>query len=85
MRDRGRRAAFDDRMGEWHALSLSSRSILTHGFSNTRIETLMAYAQSVFLLFASVYVCKETVEHVLLASGEGHHHHQGDEVADVFG
>ena len=52
---------------------------------NSRVETLMTYAQSVYLLFASVYVCKETVEHVLLASGEGHHHHHGDEVADVYG
>ena len=47
----------------------------------------MSYAQSVYLLFASVYVCKETVEHLLLSSGEeaadGHHHHHGHE--DVFG
>ena len=52
---------------------------------NSRIETLMTYAQSVYLLFASVYVCKETVEHLLLSSGEGHHHHSGDEVQEFFG
>ena len=49
------------------------------------METLFIYAQAIYLIFASVYVCKETVEHVLLASGEGHHHHHGDEVADVYG
>lgn len=39
------------------------------------------FAQSVYLMFSSVYVCKETVEHLLLSAGgaEGHHHHHGDE------
>lgn len=66
------------------------RAFLFHSLvciSNARIETLMSYAQSVYLLFASVYVCKETVEHLLLSSGEeaadGHHHHHSHE--DVFG
>lgn len=45
----------------------------------------MIYAQSIYLIFASVYVCKETVEHFLLASGEGHHHHAGDEVTELYG
>ena len=54
-------------------------------FRNARVETLVIYAQSIYLIFASVYVCKETMEHFLLASGEGHHHHAGDEVTDVFG
>ena len=45
----------------------------------------MTFAQSVYLIFTSVYVCKETVEHLLLSSGEGHHHHHGDEVSSVFG
>jgi hypothetical protein len=52
------------------------------------VETLAVYAQAVYLLFASVYVCKETVEHILLSAGEGgegHHHHHGDEVTDIFG
>ncbi|EJF61727.1 PAP2-domain-containing protein [Dichomitus squalens LYAD-421 SS1] len=54
-------------------------------YGNARVETVMAFAQSVYLIFTSVYVCKETVEHLLLSSGEGHHHHQGDEVASVLG
>ena len=52
--------------------------------SNARIETLMTYAQSVYLLFASVYMCKETVEHVLLAHDDSHHHNHG-EVSALFG
>lgn len=52
---------------------------------NARIETVVAFAQSVYLIFAAVYVCKETVEHLLLSSGEGHHHHHGDEVTEFFG
>ncbi|KAI0074357.1 hypothetical protein K474DRAFT_1774086 [Panus rudis PR-1116 ss-1] len=58
---------------------------LKRPFGNARLETLLIYAQSIFLVFTSVYVCKETVEHLLLSSGEGHHHHNGDEVSDVFG
>ncbi|KAI8989107.1 hypothetical protein BD414DRAFT_577814 [Trametes punicea] len=54
-------------------------------YGNARIETVMTFAQSVYLIFTSVYVCKETVEHLLLSSGEGHHHHHGDEVSSVFG
>ena len=38
------------------------------------------FAQAVYLMFSSVYVCKETVEHLLLSSGDGHHHHHGDEI-----
>jgi hypothetical protein len=42
------------------------------------------FAQAVYLMFAAVYVCKETVEHILLGmgEGEGHHHHAAE---DVFG
>ena len=45
------------------------------------IETVLLFAQVVYLMFSSVYVCKETVEHILLSAGseEGHHHHFGDE------
>lgn len=48
---------------------------------NGRVETVLMFAQAVYLMFSSVYVCKETVEHLLLSSGggEGHHHHHGDE------
>ncbi|KIM82669.1 hypothetical protein PILCRDRAFT_7590 [Piloderma croceum F 1598] len=36
---------------------------------------------------AFAYVCKETVEHLLLSagSGEGHHHHHGDEKSTTLG
>jgi hypothetical protein len=43
------------------------------------------FAQSVYLIFAAVYVCKETVEHLLLSAGEGHHHHSGDEEVNLTG
>ncbi|EGO01344.1 hypothetical protein SERLA73DRAFT_179515 [Serpula lacrymans var. lacrymans S7.3] len=54
-------------------------------YGNGRVETVFMFAQSVYLMFASVYVCKETVEHLLLSAGEGHHHHHGDELADNLG
>ncbi|KDQ56617.1 hypothetical protein JAAARDRAFT_36096 [Jaapia argillacea MUCL 33604] len=55
-------------------------------YGNARMETVLLFAQSVYLMFSSVYVCKETVEHLLLSAGEeGHHHHFGDETMDVFG
>jgi hypothetical protein len=36
-------------------------------------------------MFSAVYVFKETVEHVLLSAGEGHHHHTGDEDVELLG
>ena len=45
------------------------------------------FAQSVYLIFASVYICKETVEHLLLSAGDDqqhhadHHHHSDGYVA----
>ncbi|KAJ3982937.1 hypothetical protein F5890DRAFT_279188 [Lentinula detonsa] len=57
-------------------------SALRRPYGNARIESVLQFAQSVYLMFSSVYVCKETVEHVLLSAGsagDGHHHHQGDE------
>ena len=36
-------------------------------------------------MFSAVYVFKETVEHVLLSAGEGHHHHMGDEDVELLG
>ena len=41
------------------------------------------FAQAVYLMFSSVYVCKETVEHLLLSSGEGHHHHHSDDIEEL--
>lgn len=37
--------------------------------------TLLYFAQSLFLVFASVYIAKESIETVLL--GEGAHSHDG--------
>ena len=54
-------------------------------FRNARIETVAMFAQCVYLAFSSVYVCKETVEHLLLSAGEGHHHHHGDEEPTTLG
>ncbi|THH06250.1 hypothetical protein EW145_g4208 [Phellinidium pouzarii] len=34
---------------------------------------------TIYLIFSSVYVCKEAVEHLLLSVGDGHHHHYSDE------
>ena len=44
-----------------------------------RVETTAFFAQTIYLLFAAVYVCKESVEHFLLSLGESHHHHPSDE------
>ncbi|KAF9564028.1 hypothetical protein CPC08DRAFT_631885 [Agrocybe pediades] len=57
------------------------REKIRRPYGNGRVETVLMFAQAVYLLFSSVYVCKETVEHLLLSAGggEGHHHHHGDE------
>ena len=45
------------------------------------------FAQSIYLIFASVYICKETVEHLLLSANDDqqhhadHHHHSDGYVA----
>jgi len=49
------------------------------------LETIALFAQVVYLMFSAVYVFKETVEHVLLSAGEGHHHHSGDEDVELLG
>ncbi|KAF8889747.1 hypothetical protein CPB84DRAFT_1785318 [Gymnopilus junonius] len=60
---------------------MKEREKIRRPYGNGRLETVLMFAQAVYLLFSSVYVCKETVEHVLLSAGEGqgHHHHHGDE------
>ncbi|KAG8745434.1 hypothetical protein FRC12_014543 [Ceratobasidium sp. 428] len=50
-------------------------------FGTARLEVTMLFAQVVYLMFAAVYICKETVEHLLLAAGSSHHHHTGDDDA----
>ncbi|KAI0265440.1 hypothetical protein BC834DRAFT_970209 [Gloeopeniophorella convolvens] len=54
-------------------------------FGTRRLETVALFAQVVYLMFSAVYVFKETVEHILLSAGEGHHHHPGDEDVEVLG
>ena len=49
------------------------------------METVALFAQVVYLMFSAVYVFKETIEHVLLSAGEGHHHHPGDEDIETLG
>ncbi|TFK64671.1 hypothetical protein BDN72DRAFT_963061 [Pluteus cervinus] len=49
-------------------------------YGNGRVETVFIFAQAVYLMFAAVYICKESVEHLLLSMGSsggdsGHHHH----------
>lgn len=36
-----------------------------------RLVTLSHFSQAIYLLFSAVYVCKESVEHVLLLHGGG--------------
>lgn len=66
-------------MGGYCLISVCKLSSLL--YSNAPVETVLMFAQAVYLMFSSVYVCKETVEHLLLSAGgeEGHHHHHGDE------
>ncbi|PFH46252.1 hypothetical protein AMATHDRAFT_70259 [Amanita thiersii Skay4041] len=59
-------------------------------YGNARVETVLMFAQAVYLMFSSVYVCKESVEHVLLSArpeGEGghHHHHRGETEDGLLG
>ncbi|KIO30162.1 hypothetical protein M407DRAFT_69671 [Tulasnella calospora MUT 4182] len=58
-------------------------------YGSRRVETVALFAQAIYLIFASVYVCKEAFEHVLLASegedaGDAHHHHSGTEAHPDF-
>lgn len=38
-------------------------------YGTSRINTLSHFAQCVYLIFSAVYVCKESIEHVLLLHG----------------
>lgn len=56
-------------------------------YGHERVETTGLFAQTIYLLFAAVYICKETVEHFLLSFGDSHHHHHSDELepdASIF-
>lgn len=37
--------------------------------SLVRLSTLSHFSQAIYLLFSAVYVCKESIEHVLLLHG----------------
>jgi hypothetical protein len=56
---------------------------------NARLVALLYFVQSLFLLFAAVYIAKESIEQVLLGSGAhehggGHSHGHGHgDVADI--
>ncbi|KIM36363.1 hypothetical protein M413DRAFT_449239 [Hebeloma cylindrosporum] len=63
------------------------REKIRRPYGKGRVETVLMFAQAVYLMFSSVYVCKESVEHLLLSAGggEGHHHHRGDEEVALVG
>ncbi|KAJ7058260.1 hypothetical protein C8F01DRAFT_1150197 [Mycena amicta] len=54
---------------------------LSKPYAAARALPVLLFAQSVYLMFSAVYVCKEALEHLLLSAsaGDGHHHHAGDE------
>lgn len=39
-------------------------------YSTHRVSTLLNFVQTIYLLFAAVYVCKESIEHALLEGGD---------------
>ncbi|EDR09198.1 uncharacterized protein LACBIDRAFT_296580 [Laccaria bicolor S238N-H82] len=76
--------AFSEVVPPWLASGYNGvRDRLRRPYGNGRLETVLMFAHVVYLMFSSVYVCKETVEHLLLSAGgvQGHHHHHGDEEA----
>ncbi|KAF8508714.1 hypothetical protein BU17DRAFT_77911 [Hysterangium stoloniferum] len=78
--------AFGVMCGQLVPSYLAGKVLVASMYGAARLETLMLFAQSIYLIFAAVYVCKEALEHALLSHGEGHHHHhQGDELEGVTG
>ncbi|GAA5982850.1 hypothetical protein JCM11641_004648 [Rhodosporidiobolus odoratus] len=70
-----------DSVPVWELIGRSSQSLVRRPFGVLRLVTLAQFAQAVYLLFSAVYVCKESIEHVLLlhdpqdvdgAHGAGH-------------
>ncbi|KAF7320810.1 hypothetical protein HMN09_00167400 [Mycena chlorophos] len=75
-------------LGYWavfDAIGIAVPHIVFKGVSKpygaARALPVLLFAQSVYLMFSAVYVCKEALEHLLLSAsaGDGHHHHSGDE------
>ncbi|KAG6816229.1 hypothetical protein H0H93_008285 [Arthromyces matolae] len=63
------------------------RRLIRRPYGIAPVQTVLMFGQAVYLLFSSVYICKETFEHLLLSAGnvEGHHHHHGDEDEGLMG
>ncbi|KAJ7438447.1 hypothetical protein FB451DRAFT_1378185 [Mycena latifolia] len=59
--------------------------VVSRPYATARALPVLLFAQSVYLMFSAVYVCKEALEHLLLSAsaGDGHHHHAGDEAAGI--
>ncbi|KAJ6489151.1 glycosyl hydrolase family 65, N-terminal domain-containing protein [Mycena vitilis] len=57
--------------------------LVSKPYAAARSLRVLLFAQSVYLMFSAVYICKEALEHLLLSAGEGHHHHAGDEDAGI--
>ncbi|KAJ7096478.1 hypothetical protein C8R43DRAFT_1092403 [Mycena crocata] len=59
--------------------------VVSKPYATARTLPVLLFAQSVYLMFSAVYVCKEALEHLLLSAsaGDGHHHHAGDEAAGI--
>lgn len=82
-----------DSVGIWlsefgERMRMEPRS-MKRSYGSRRVETVALFAQAIYLIFASVYVCKEAFEHVLLASegedaGDAHHHHSATESLPDF-
>ncbi|KAG9024781.1 hypothetical protein FRB95_011071, partial [Tulasnella sp. JGI-2019a] len=71
-------------LGAWGEQLRRRPRTMRQPYGSRRVETVALFAQSIYLIFASVYVCKEAFERVLLSSTEGipgsgdshEHHHQ---------
>lgn len=56
--------------GSVHDFQPSRRSLKLEDWSrNQRLITVSHFSQAIYLLFSAVYVCKESVEHVLMLHG----------------
>ncbi|KAH0581225.1 hypothetical protein H2248_012342 [Termitomyces sp. 'cryptogamus'] len=73
--------------GEGETPSEKERRAIRRPYGIAPVQTVLMFGQAVYLMFSSVYVCKETLEHLLLSAGnvEGHHHHHGDEDESLVG
>ena len=63
------------------------RYLIKANVSSARFLSLLYFAQSIFLVFAAVYIAKEALEEVLLGSGGhdhagGHSHAEGSDDGD---